>query len=105
MDKGMTMSELQPEMTDTQKLFMAMTSANTAINDLQATVGHDHKLLVEGNGQKPIKQRVDDIEEYVKGMKFWLRTIAVSIVLGVISFVGYGIVLYVQILPVLEKLR
>jgi hypothetical protein len=63
-----------------------------------------HKILLEGNGELPLVERVRNLEAFTTSLKFWLRTVAVAIVLQTITFGTAAVVYFVKLYPVLEKL-
>lgn len=103
MEKGIDMNDLKPEMTDTQKLFVGMNSLNSVVNDMQVIVHHDHKLLVEGNGDQPLVQQVADMKNYIDGVKFWTRAVALALLAQTITFGVAVVIAVVQFLPILQR--
>lgn len=91
-------------MTDVQKLFVSVNNISTVLNDIKETVEHDHKLLVEGNGDVPLVQKVRELQEFVNTFKFWQRTIAVALVLQVIGTFILLLVTFIRVYPALEIL-
>lgn len=97
-----------PNLTDTQKTFASLVenqiALNTAVNDIREAVNKHHKLLIEGNGEIPLLERVRSLEAFMIAIKFWLRTVAVSIVAQTVTFGIAILVAVVKFLPALEKL-
>lgn len=97
-----------PNLTDSQKLYKGLVenliSLNTAINDLQETQAKHHKVLIEGNGDLPLLERVRNLEAFTGTLKFWLRTVSVAIVLQTITFGAAAIVYFVKLYPVLAEI-
>lgn len=102
--KALNMNDLKPEMSDVQKLYIGMNSLNAVVNDLAITVNHDHKILVEGNGEPPIIQKVADMKNYLDGVKFWTRAVALALLAQTITFGVATAIAVIQILPVLQEL-
>ncbi|HEY6019282.1 MAG TPA: hypothetical protein VIY48_05075 [Candidatus Paceibacterota bacterium] len=73
---------------------------------LNTDVTRMKKTLYEGDDGKilPVMERLRNIEAYIDGQKFWIRTIAVALVLQTIGMV-LGVVFYfVKLYPVLEQI-
>lgn len=106
------LSGLTPEMlanlTDSQKIniqiIQHLTSLNTAINDLRHDVSVHDKLLVTGNGEPSIQERVRNLEKFVEGILYWGRFVGGAIVIQTLAFFIGIIVALVRFLPVLERL-
>lgn len=67
-------------------------------------VAKHHKILLEGNGELPLVERVRNLEAFVGGLKFWLRTVSVAIVLQTITFGIAALVYFIKLYPVLQQL-
>lgn len=97
-----------PNLTDTQKTFASLVenqiALNTAFNDIREVVNKHHKILIEGNGEIPLLERVRGLEAFMIAIRFWLRTVAVSIVAQTITFGIAIIIAVIKFLPALEKL-
>lgn len=87
-------------MTDGQRLLILQQS----IIDNNVKLEKHHKILLEGNGELPLVERVRNLEAFVGGLKFWLRTVSVAIVLQTITFGIAAMVYFIKLYPVLEKL-
>lgn len=92
------------ELNDTQKLYVAMTAATSALNQLTTDFNHDHKILIEGNGDRPIVERVRSLEEFARSIKFWNKTIGISLVGLVFSFISSAIFYFVKLYPLLDQI-
>ena len=99
----MTMPE-QLSLTDSQKIAVNIISMNTALNDLQHTVDEHEKVLLKGNGELPLRERVRNLEAFVLNFKFWMRTVAVALVLQTITFGTAAIIYFLKLYPLLESL-
>jgi hypothetical protein len=105
-------TELTPEiisnLTDSQKINLKiiqnLTSINTALNDLQHDVLIHDKLLVTGNGEPSLQERLRVIESYIDGTKYWSRFLFGAVVLQTLAFGGAVLLAVIRFLPVLEKL-
>lgn len=99
-----TTIDFTDEMTETQKVITNLLSINTAVNTLQEQVGRHHKILLEGNGQIPLVEQVRNHSMFIDSTKFWLRTVAVAIVLQTITFGSAAIIYFVKLYPLLSNL-
>lgn len=95
---------LEKDLTDTQKLAVNLVSLNTAVNVLQEDSAKYKHILIEGNGELPLMERVRNMEAFITSTKFWLRTIAVAVVLQTITFGTAAIVYFAKLYPLLEKI-
>lgn len=95
---------LERALTPDQKIALNLVSVNTAINTLQEQVGKHHKVLIEGDGQLPLVEVVRNHESFITSTKFWLRTVAVALVLQTITFGTAAVIYFIKLYPVLEKI-
>lgn len=115
----MTMPTDLPGLTETQKTFDAMRnnliSVNTSLNTLQeAAKEHEvrvkklEEVVVVGNGELALRERVRTLESFVDDikdvMKYWGRLIGGALLLNFLGFSVGIIVALIKFLPVLEKL-
>lgn len=63
-----------------------------------------HKILLEGNGDLPLVERVRNLESWSMGMKFWIRTIAVALVLQAVTITVGAAMYFIKLYPVLQRL-
>lgn len=106
------MPNLTPEvlanLTDSQKIniqiIQNLTSMNTALNDLQHNVDVHDKLLVTGNGEPNLQERIRNLEKFVDGMQRWGRFVGGTIIVQTLAFFIGIVVALVRFLPVLERL-
>lgn len=88
------------DMTDSQKMLVI----SLALNSIQGDVERHNKILVTGNGDLPLTEKVRNLEKFADTIRFWFRTVAVALVLQTITFgitaVWYGIRFY----PLLERI-
>lgn len=87
-------------LTDGQRLLILQQS----IIEQGNKVDKHHKILLEGNGELPLVERIRNLEAFVAGLKFWLRTVSVAIVLQTITFGVAALVYFVKLYPILEQL-
>ncbi len=103
--KLMSISEInEKDLTTEQKIMINLTSVNTAVNTLQETVGKHHKLLVEGNGDIPLLEKVRNMEAFVKEFRYWSRFVFGAIILQTLAFAAGIIIALIRFLPLLEGL-
>ena len=102
------LNDVVKNMTDSQKINVEilsnLTSINTVINDIQHQQTEHHKLLVEGNGQPSLQERIRSLEAFVSGVRYWSRLVAGAIVLQAITFSLAAIIYFIKLAPILEKL-
>jgi|ERR1044072_6662143 hypothetical protein len=101
-------NELANSLTDSQKInikiIQNLTSLNTALNDTQHDVSVLNKLVVTGNGEPALMERMRSLEAFVNNTKYWLRLVAGAMVLQIITL-GLGAVIYfIKLAPLLDKL-
>lgn len=105
-------SGLTPEMitnlTDSQKIniqiIQNLTSISTALNDIRHDVSVHDKLLVTGNGEPSLQERVRSLEKFVETILYWSRFVGGAIIVQTLAFFIGIIVALVRFLPVLERL-
>lgn len=100
--------EVAARLTDTQKInikiLQNLTSINTALNDVKHDVNVHQKLLVTGNGDPSILERLRKIEDFVANFRYWSRYIGSAFILQAITLaIGLAIVV-VRLQPLLEKI-
>lgn len=87
-------------LTDGQRLLILQQSIIEQGNKLEK----HHRVLLEGNGELPLVERIRNLEAFVGGLKFWLRTVSVAIVLQTLTFGIAALVYFIKLYPVLEKI-
>lgn len=105
---GLLTPEKVANLSESQKInvqiIQNLTSINTAINDLRHDVSVHDKLLVTGNGEPSLQERLRNVESYINGAKYWSRFIGGAVVVQTLGiFVGI-IITMIRLLPVLEKI-
>jgi len=113
------LGDLTPEvlasMTDSQKIniqmLQALTSTNTRLNDvshnvtvLKDRVDHHDELLVTGNGELPILERVRNAEKFIDNVRYWVKIVIGLLLAQFVAFASASIIAYLKFLPVLERL-
>lgn len=106
--KDMAQNITIPNLTDTQKTFQTIMQnqivLDTAVNDLQDRTTRHQKILVEGNGDIPLVEKVRNLEEFVDSVKYWLKFLVGALIIQTIAFGTSVVIAVVRFLPVLEKL-
>lgn len=89
------------KLTESQRMVILQ----TRVLENDSRLEEHHKILVEGKSSElPLLERVRNLEAFATSIKFWLRTIAVAIVLQTITFGVAAVVYFVRLYPLLEKL-
>jgi hypothetical protein len=108
----MPLEDLEPALastlTDSQKInikiIQNLTSLNTALNDTQHDVSILNKLVITGNGDPALVEKVRNLEQFVNNTKYWLRLVAGAMVLQTITFGSAAIIYFVKLSPILDRL-
>lgn len=111
-DDIMTGEELTPDflanLTDSQKIHIKLmqnvTSLNTAVNDIRHDVGKHNALLITGNGELSMQERMRNIEKFIDGLRGWGRVFGGALVVQALGFIVGIIIALVRFLPLLERL-
>jgi len=88
------------QLTDAQRLLALQNS----IIEQGLKLDKHHKILIEGNGVLPLVEKVRNLETFVESIKFWLRTIAVALVLQTVTFGVAALVYFIKLYPILANL-
>lgn len=91
---------LADNLTDSQRLLVIQNS----VLEQQTKLDRHHKMLIEGNGELPLVERVRNLEAFVGGLKFWLRTLSVALVLQTLTFGISALIYFIRLYPLLEKI-
>lgn len=100
----MPVPDLTPTLTDSQKINMNIISLNTAVNDLQTDVSKLTKLVITGNGEIPLAEKVRNHESFISEVKYWVKWIGGALLIQTIAFLSGVVIAVVKFLPVLERL-
>jgi len=110
------MAEIQiPNLTETQKvnieILKNITSLNTALNDVQHDTTENRneinelkKILVEGNGELPIREQVRNHAAFIGEIKYWVKLIVVLFITQFVAFTTASVIAYMKFLPALEAI-
>jgi hypothetical protein len=104
--------DLTPEvianLTESQKIniqfIQSLNSINTALNDVRHDVKVHDVLLVTGNGELPLPERMRNVERFVDTFKFWQRTVAIALVAQTVTFGVAAIIYFIKLSPILDRL-
>lgn len=108
-------NDLAKSLTDSQKINLKiiqnLTSINTAVNNVQNDLHetqevlktHD-KLLVTGNGEPSLQERIRNLESWVASQKYWLRLVSGALILQTVTFAVTALIYFVRLLPMLERI-
>jgi hypothetical protein len=103
------LNDFAGSLTDDQRVLLKMlqniNSINTALNLLQSDVRVHDKILVTGNGEPSLQERIRNLEAFVASQKYWLRLVAGALVLQTITFGTAAIVYFIKLTPVLNSLQ
>lgn len=96
---------LEPQLTESQKLSLNLITLNTKCNDLDIGYRKLNAVVLLGeDGELPLRETVRNHTAFIDGIKYWSRLIGGALILQTIAFGAAVIVAYVKFLPVLEKL-
>ena len=98
------MTIMEPTLTESQKINLNIISMNTRVNEHDTDIAKLNKLVITGNGDLPLLERVRNLETFVNTLKFWLRTVAIALVAQTITFGVAALVYFIKLYPLLEKL-
>lgn len=104
MDK--TFHRRATDMIDTSKLTDAqlLLVLQSRVLGIETKLSKHHEILMEGNGVLPLVEKVRNLENFASNIRFWLRTVAVAIVLQTVTFAVAAVVYFVRLYPILENL-
>lgn len=100
----MATHDINPSLTESQKINLNIITLNTAVNDLQTDVRTLNRIVIEGNGELPLREQVRNHASFIKDMKYWMRFIGGALILQTLAFLAGVAVAVIRFLPVLEKL-
>lgn len=86
------------------RILQNITSINTALNDIQHDVSVHNKILITGNGELPLPERMRNAERTLTTINYWGRFVGGALIIQTIAFFAGIIVAIVRFLPLLEKL-
>lgn len=103
------LNDLSSSLTEEQKVMLKMiqnlTSVNTALNLVQNDVHAHNKILVTGNGEPSLQERIRNLEAFVASQKYWLRFVAGALIVQTITFGTAAVVYFIKLTPILNKIQ
>lgn len=94
----------EKDMTPEQRILWNLTSINSSLNDVRTKVDKHHKVLVEGNGELPLVERVRNVESFNNSLKYWMRFLVGAILVQTVAFGAAAIIYFLKLYPILESL-
>lgn len=101
-------------MDETNRTLLIWQGLSDIWNKLQETIDHQkeieadtsvhHRLLITGNGELSVLERLRREEDFTKGMKYWLRFVGGALILQTLTFFVGIIVALIRFLPILERI-
>jgi hypothetical protein len=102
------------ELTDTNKYLVIWQGLSDIWNKLDETLEkeksleadvHVHeKLLITGNGDPAVMERIRNLENFVKSFKYWTGFVFGALIIQTLAFAWAVFVALVKVLPVLERM-
>jgi hypothetical protein len=99
------------ESTKALILWQAYIDSWTKINEtishqkeIEADTRVHNKLLITGNGEPSIMERLRNAESFIGGMRYWAKFLVGALIIQTITFFFGVIVALVRFLPILERL-
>lgn len=102
------------QLDETNKTLILWQGLVDTWSKLQETINHQkeieadtrvhHKLLVTGNGDPALMERVRVLEKFVADVRYWVRLVIGLLVAQFVTFTTASIIAYAKFLPVLEAL-
>lgn len=96
------------KLTDSQKMNVEIVknilSINTALSDIKHIVDEDHRILIIGNGEIPIRETVRTHDIFIREIRYWIKFIFGVVVTQSIGLVLTGVFLILRLLPLLERI-
>jgi hypothetical protein len=74
------------------------------ITEIKGDVAKHHKILIEGNGEIPLVEKVRNHDVFIGEMKYWMKFIIGALVLQTITFGTAALIWFMKLSPILEKL-
>ena len=88
------------EMSDSQRrLVMSL-----AMNDIQTKVNKHHEVLITGNGEVSLLERMRKLEDFVREFRYWQKFLVGALLLQTLAFLAGVLIALIRFLPVLEQL-
>lgn len=62
-------------------------------------------VVLEGNGEPSLREKVRSNEKFIDSVKFWLKTVAIAIITQTVAFTGAAVIYFIKLYPLLEQLE
>ena len=72
--------------------------------EIEADTRVHNKLLITGNGEPSLMERLRNVEKYIDGQKYWTKFLVGALIIQTITFFFGVIVSLIRFLPILERL-
>jgi hypothetical protein len=72
--------------------------------ELKVDVAKHHKVLIEGNGDIPLVEKVRNHEAFINDTKYWLKLVIGAVILQTITVGTAAIIWFTKLSPVLDAL-
>lgn len=104
--RGMNTDELQQFTVLQTTQLQIQSEVREFKGEVRGDIQHLNKLVFEGdgNGNLPLTERMRNEEAFTRSVRFWLRTVAVAIVLQTLTFGSAAAIYFVKLYPLLDKL-
>lgn len=101
-------------LTESDKTLIVWQGLMDTWTKLQETIEHQkeieadtkvhHKLLITGNGDPSLMERIRNVEKFVTDFRYWARFVGGALILQTLTFAFAVIVALIKFLPLLEQL-
>lgn len=88
------------KLTDNEKIL----TLSLILNRVQDDTARHEKVLITGNGELPLVERVRNHENFINGLKRWLNFLVGAILLQTLAVAGAVIAYFFKLYPLLERL-
>ena len=73
-------------------------------DELDSSSKVHQKLLITGNGEPSVMERIRNLEKFEERFQYWARFLGGAMLLNFLGFLAATIIAIVRFLPLLEKL-
>ena len=82
----------------------SLTLLQNDVADLKLDVAKHHKVLIEGNGEIPLVEKVRNHDTFISEVKYWLKFVIGALVLQTLTLGIGAVIWFMKLSPILEKL-
>ena len=100
----MAIDDLTKNMTESQIIKTNVIALNTRVSDMESDVKKHHELLILGNGDKPIPERVRNLEKLALKVERISSAVLVQTIAFVFTILGMALAFFFKVYPILDKL-